>query len=441
MLLRDPVHGLISFEGEVQDLVLALLDTREVQRLRRIKQLGLASLVFPGAEHSRFAHAVGTAHVMSRLLQRVRSVAEILPKELRPTPELERVAIAAAMLHDLGHGPFSHLFEEVLPHARHHEAWTYAIIESKETEVHRALCRFGADMPSQVSQLLQGQHPAAWLSRWISGVIDVDRCDYLLRDSQMAGVAYGIYDLDWLLQALTFAELPGFASSDLRSYSIVIEGRKGLPPIEGFFLARHFMYSQVYHHKAARAGEVLIRALFVRVRELLEDSKTQLQVPDALQFALRQRASQPPDDGELQAYLELDEAVLQASFAAWVAHPDKLLSDLARRVRDRRLPKTLPLEQLSATESATLIARARELSDQKGLRSDLYVGVDAATDVPYVEDDADPESGLWVSLRHQPLSRLSSLSFTLERLVGARTVRERLCFPLEIRDKLLQPAT
>ncbi|HHH31656.1 MAG TPA: HD domain-containing protein, partial [Polyangiaceae bacterium] len=114
MILRDPVHGLVAFEGEAERVVMALLATREVQRLRRVRQLGLTALVFPGAEHSRFAHAIGAAHVMVRLQEHLRAHADKLPPEQRIDAEAARDSIAAALLHDLGHGPFSHLFEHVV---------------------------------------------------------------------------------------------------------------------------------------------------------------------------------------------------------------------------------------------------------------------------------------------------------------------------------------
>src|SRR5262247_3818339 len=124
MLVRDPVHGLIAFETEEDAIVPALLAAPEVQRLRRIRQLGLTSFAFPGAEHTRFAHAVGAAHVMQLLLARLRQVDVDLPFWQRVTSERARDAIAAALLHDLGHGPLSHLFEDALPGAETHEAWT-----------------------------------------------------------------------------------------------------------------------------------------------------------------------------------------------------------------------------------------------------------------------------------------------------------------------------
>ena len=128
MLLRDPVHGLVAFEGAAEQVIKRLLATREVQRLRHVRQLGLASLVFPGAEHSRFAHSLGAAHVMVRLLARMQHAGAVLPVEQRLDAETEADALAAALLHDLGHGPFSHLFEEVVPHARRHEDWTLDIV-------------------------------------------------------------------------------------------------------------------------------------------------------------------------------------------------------------------------------------------------------------------------------------------------------------------------
>jgi hypothetical protein len=225
MILRDPVHGLVAFEGDAERLVTSLLDTREVQRLRRVRQLGLTSLVFPGAEHSRFAHAVGAAHVMSRLIERVRARQGELPSDQRLDEASAHEAIAAALLHDLGHGPFSHLFEDVLPDARSHESWTMELLRDPGTDAHRALERISAGMADRVADLLAGAHRLAWLCRTVSGTLDVDRCDYLLRDSYMTGVAYGRYDLDWLLRALAYARVGE------GEWVLAIEGRKGLPPI------------------------------------------------------------------------------------------------------------------------------------------------------------------------------------------------------------------
>jgi hypothetical protein len=433
MLLRDPVHGLIAFEGEAERVVATLLDTREVQRLRRVRQLGLTSFVFPGAEHSRFAHAVGAAHVMVRLQERVvaRQRQDGLPVEMQLDSAAARDAIAASLLHDLGHGPFSHLFEEVLPHARPHEAWTVEILLDPSTDVHRALAAMEREMPARVASLIAGTYPLRWLAGSVSGVLDVDRCDYLLRDSHMTGVAYGIYDLDWLLRALSFAELPhGGGRSD--RWVLAIEGRKGLPPIEGFFLARHFMYQQVYHHKATRAAECLVRATLRRVAERIRDGDPPKSVPAAI------RASALGEPLDLSTYLELDDPMLMHCLAEWERDPDPLLAGLAGRLRRRALPKTIPLPDEPGSEPrwAEVQRRAEEIALRHGFRPDLTVFLDVPTDVPYWEPEDDPHAGLWVVLRHHPLRRLGDISFPLQRLRNQAIARPRLCFPAEIRDEV-----
>jgi len=321
VILRDPVHGLVSFEGAAERVMMALLATREVQRLRRVRQLGLTSLVFPGAEHSRFAHAVGAAHVMVRLLERIGQCQEALPPDQRMEQEAVADAVAATLLHDLGHGPFSHLFEEVLPDARRHESWTVQAVRDPSTDVHRALEGLSAGMAGRVAELLTGTYRLGYLGRAVSGTLDVDRCDYLLRDSHMTGVRYGLYDLDWLLRALSFDQTPS------GEWVLAIEGRKGLPPIEGFFLGRHFMYRQVYHHKATRAAEFLIRAIFVRVAELVRDGSAPEPIPAAL------RAASRGEDVSLDDYLDLDDGQLMYCFAAWERGDDGTLADLCARLR------------------------------------------------------------------------------------------------------------
>ena len=244
----------------------------------------MTALVFPGAEHSRFAHALGASHLMVRLLAHIETRQADLPPEQRLDDGARRDAIAAAFLHDLGHGPFSHLFEEVLPQARHHEAWTADTLISTDTEVHSALEAISSGMSTRVVALLNGQHRLGYLGRAISGTLDVDRCDYLLRDSHMTGVRYGLYDLDWLLRALAFAEAPTVDGG--HEWVLAIEGRKGLPPIESFFLARNNMYQQVYHHKATRAAEGVIRAVFIRVAEVIQEGGKLPSVPPALRAAV-----------------------------------------------------------------------------------------------------------------------------------------------------------
>lgn len=426
MILRDPVHGLVAFEGEVEPVIEALLRTREVQRLRRVQQLGLTSLVFPGAEHSRFSHALGTAHVMARLIDSLRPRQGDLPKEQRLEGSICREAVAAALLHDVGHGPFSHLFEDVLEGSRKHESWTIEVVRNDATDVHRALEGLHKGMAERVAALLQGTHPVRWLGRAISGRLDVDRCDYLLRDSLMTGVAYGLYDLDWLMRALSFREVLG-------EWVLAIEGRKGLPPIEAYFLGRHFMYRQVYHHKATRAAECLIRASFSRLAELVRDGNPPGSTPDAIRDAVLGRPL------ELGAYLELDDSVLLHCFAEWEREHDRLLADFSARLRHRSLPKTMPLpESMSKEGWRALQDVAADVVQTHGIRSDLSVFLDVAQDEPFPEPATPGPDDLWVTLSHQPMRRLGEVSFALGHLRNRVHTSPRLIFPAEMREAVVK---
>src|SRR4051794_18728580 len=249
MILRDPIHGLVAFESEEDAIVTRLLGAREVQRTRRIRQLGLTSFAFPGAEHTRFAHAIGAAHVMRLFLDRLRQVDGDLPFWQRVTSERARDAIAAAFLHDVGHGPLSHLFEEAIPGAPTHETWTERILLAPGSEVHAVLVADDPYLPQRVADLIHGKHPLPYLAKAVSGTFDVDRCDYLLRDAHATGVRYGEYDLPWLLRSLRFDDAADGAPR------LAIDGLKGVSAIEAFLLARHFMFQQVYFHKSTRAAE------------------------------------------------------------------------------------------------------------------------------------------------------------------------------------------
>jgi HD superfamily phosphohydrolase len=363
---------------------------------------------------------------MIRLADRIRSRQGDLPREQQLDDETLRDAIAGAFLHDLGHGPFSHLFEEVLPDAKPHETWTIEVLRDPSSEVHRALETLSAGMADRVADLLQGVHRLGWLSRMVSGTLDVDRCDYLLRDSHMTGVAYGHYDLDWLLRAFTFARLGS------GEHVLAIEGRKGLPPIEAFFLARHYMYQQVYHHKATRAAECLIRGMFRRLAELIREGGTPPGTPIGVRRVVLNEPLSAAD------YFDLDDPLLMQCFAEWERASDPLLADFAARLRQRRLPKTIPLPDhpTLAPQWTEALARAEEVARRAGLRPELSVWLDVPTDVPYAEPPGGSAEGLWVTLSHQPLQRLGDISFLLRHLRNETIVRPRLVFPAELRGEV-----
>jgi HD superfamily phosphohydrolase len=426
MILRDPVHGLVSFETPETGIVPKLLETAEVQRLRRVHQLGLASLAYPGAVHTRFAHAVGTAHVMQLLVARLRGLHQELPYWQRLSTETARDAVAAALLHDLGHGPFSHLFEEVVPGGPRHEEWTERIVLSPETEVHQVLSQADPGMPDRVARLVRGRHSLPYLARAVSGTFDVDRCDYLLRDAHFTGVSYGRFDLDWLLRSLRF----GTPLNDDHGPPLAIDGPKGLPAIESFVLARLFMFQQVYFHKTGRASEWMMGRTLDRARRALLDGDKLPATPPALHSLAASR------DCPLSEYLQLDDSILWAALSAWREARDPVLADLCRRLHSRQLLKTYELygEQATPAGRAHALQTARQLASEAGFDPEVYVGLDFAADTPYREDDEH----LRVIFPDGAERRPSEVSFLLARLKDETLERVRLILPPELRTRVVE---
>ena len=426
MILRDPVHGLVSFESDEESIVPQLLETRELQRLRRIRQLGLASLAYPGADHTRFSHAIGAAFVMTRLAGRLRTIHDELPFWQRLTTERARDALAAALLHDVGHGPFSHLFEDALPDAPTHEDWTTRIVLDESTDVHAVLARQDPALPSRVAELVRGRHQLTYLARAVSGTFDVDRCDYLLRDAHFTGVGYGSYDLDWLLRSLRF----GLPTTPQAAPPLAIDGAKGLPAIESFILARLFMFQQVYFHKSSRSSEWMLSQILGRARALVADGARLPGVPAALASIAR------GGDTTLGEYLELDDAVLWTAIASWRNASDPVLGDLTQRLYSRRLFKTYELYAELGEPAARLRAldTARGIAESAGLNPEVYVGLDVATDVPF-DDTNEP---LTVIFPDGTQRKPGDVSFLLRRLRGESVERVRLIFAAELREPILQ---
>ncbi len=426
MILRDPVHGLVAFESEEERIIDRLIDTREVQRLRRVRQLGVTSVAFPGAEHTRFAHAIGAAFVMKLLLARLRAIHGDLPFWQQVSTDRARDAIAAAFLHDVGHGPLSHLFEDAIPGTPHHEVWTERIVLDPGTDAHRVLADLDPQMPDRVSALVRGEHPLPYLAKAVSGTFDVDRCDYLLRDAHATGVRYGLYDLDWLLRSLRFTHV----GSEAEVPALAIDGAKGLPAIEAFILARLFMFQQVYLHKATRSAEWMIRTVLSRAAMCIVEGQRLPSTPRAIENGAQ---GEPISLGD---YLELDDASLTTAMHAWEEAADPVLGDLSRRVRTRRLFKTLELfgEQAGPAGRERALAVARDVAGQRGLDPDYYVGLDVATDTPFGAE-AEP---LMVIYAKGPARPLSDVSFILARLAGQVLTRVRLVIAPELREDVIR---
>jgi uncharacterized protein len=241
-VFRDPVHGLIEFRGSDRPLA-DLLDTRAMQRLRRIKQMGFAWLVYSGAEHTRFGHALGAFCVAQRVT-----------KQLRLDEKVGRHVRVAALLHDIGHGPFSHAWEQVFPNCDH-EAWGARIV-SEDAQLAGALNAIEPGLPATLASFWNKKYQPSFARKLVSSQLDVDRLDYLLRDGHYSGAGYATYDLDWIIFALQVGTVG-------ESTDLVIDYRRGMFAVEQYLFARSYMYAQVYHHKAVRAAE----CLFIKTME------------------------------------------------------------------------------------------------------------------------------------------------------------------------------
>lgn len=253
MNIRDAIHGDISIEEEV---IKQLIETKEFQRLRNIKQLGLTYLAFPTTEHSRFMHSVGVYYLVTQLL-------DVLEAKTGQAFEVkERLALQiACLLHDLGHGPFSHTSEEFF--GFNHEDYTIKIIEDKDTEVNKVLTNYGESIIEEVVSFIKKTHHNPVLNSILSGTIDVDRMDYLMRDSYFSGVSYGEIDIQRIFNVI-----------DIKDNSIVFH-EKGVKALEDIIISRYNMFSQVYLNKKALAYEVLVAEILGELRTLV-DSQSKL---------------------------------------------------------------------------------------------------------------------------------------------------------------------
>jgi hypothetical protein len=293
------------------------------------------------------------------------------------------------------------------------------------TDVHRVLSATDPGRPARVADLVHGRSDLPYLARAVSGTIDVDRCDYLLRDAYSTGVRHGQYDLDWLLRSLRF----GLPASEGAAPPLAIDGAKGLVAVEEFVLARLFMFQQVYFHKSTRAAEHMIRTALDLAARALRDGARLPSVPPAIARAAR------GDIPTLDEYLELDDGVIWGALHAWEGSSVPALADICRRIRARALFKTLELHgpQKTANARAAALDVARDVAASQGLDPTVYVGLDVADDTPFDETDDPP----LVVFAKGPPRALSEVSFLLGRLAGERIEKVRLVFAPELRDAIV----
>lgn len=414
-LYRDPVHDLITLDkNSAEDRVLILLiDTAEMQRLRRIRQLGLAWFAYQGAEHSRFTHSLGTMWIATRILSQ-------LSKERRIAVRENFVTRCAALLHDIGHGPFSHLFEAFLGVS--HETWTSRIILEPACEVHQVLESYDSGFAGEVAKVISGESRPRFLSQLISSQLDADRFDYLLRDSVMTGVKYGIYDLERIIHTLRIGA---------HGQKLVVSS-KGIQPVEQYLQSRYHMYAQVYLHKTVRAAEIMLGKLLMRARDVARGGRLAGICEPAVANLFVHGS-----EVSLQDFLDLDDHVIFSWMHRCARAEDPVLRDLAQRLATRRLFKTMDVSTVEGFDEK----KAAEAIAQAGFDPQYYFVIENAGGVPYKPYDPsrpDEESHILVEIAGEPehYRDIHDLSEVVGGLARAAFRTRRAVFPAEVRDKM-----
>ncbi|TMI92233.1 MAG: HD domain-containing protein [Bacteroidetes bacterium] len=309
-IINDPVYGFITID---HPLILSIIAHPYYQRLRRIHQMAFAHLVYPGAVHSRLHHSLGAYHLMSSALS------ELKNKGTTITPEEELGARIAILLHDIGHGPYSHALENELIHDVNHEDISLLIMQTMNQEYNGQL--------ETAIDIFRNKYHKHFLHQLVSGQLDVDRMDYLSRDSFFTGVAEGVISYDRILKMLV-----------VKDDELMIE-EKGIYSIEKFLVARRLMYWQVYLHKAVVSAEMLLVKIVQRAKDLLSNGVPTVAATDALNFFLNNANENQPVQQHLDVFCNLDDYDVMCTIKNWSTHPDKILSMLCRSLVDRRLLK------------------------------------------------------------------------------------------------------
>jgi len=415
-VFRDPVHNYIHVNHQV---ILDLINSKEVQRLRRIKQLGTSSFTFHGAEHSRFSHSLGVYEITRQIcdiFKQTYSVEKIGEEGWDDSQRL--VALCAALLHDIGHGPYSHTFEHIFH--TDHEQITEAIITSPQTEVYQILNRVEAGFPEKVASVITKTYPNPQVVQMISSQIDADRMDYLLRDAYYTGTKYGTFDLTRILQMIRPCK------------SGIVFAMEGMHAVEDYIVSRYQMHIQVYFHPSSRGMEVGLEHLLNRAHELFFEEKEMFQNTAQLLIPFFR------ENFTLEDYLRLDDGVLNTAFNLWTEANDPVLNDLSRRFLNRKPLKSC---RFAPETQETLIETMGHIVEKAGFNPNYYTAINSSYDLPY--DFYQPKlekhrTQIELQQNDGTLTELSQISQLVAALAGQEQGDHRFYFPKEMIDPKLQ---
>ncbi|RDW22301.1 hypothetical protein CWR48_00915 [Oceanobacillus arenosus] len=397
-VFKDPVHRYVHVRDRV---IWDLIATPEFQRLRRIKQLGTTNLTFHGAEHSRFNHSLGVYEIVRRIINNFQD---------RPhwNKEERLLCLCAALLHDLGHGPFSHSFEKVFK--LDHEYFTQQIIVG-DTKVNQVLERVNPGFSRDVADVIAKTYKDKLVVSLISSQIDADRMDYLQRDAYFTGVSYGHFDMERILRVMRPIE-----------DQVVIKST-GMHAVEDYIMSRYQMYWQVYFHPVTRSAEVILSKILQRAKVLFEaeDFAFKLEPKHFLSFF--------NEDVKLADYLKLDDSIVFYYFQQWQEENDTILCDLCERFMNRHLFKYV---EYSPNQPIDKWMELSGLFVEAGIDPEYYLVLDSSSDLPYdfyrpgEEGERLPINLLMPDGEVKELSRQSDI---VEAISGKRRTDHKLYFP------------
>ncbi len=394
-VMRDPVHGYIHVEYQV---IWDVINSRWLQRLRRIHQLGGANMVYHTADHTRFAHSLGVYEIVRRMVNEVPDISKALNEREKITVML------AGLLHDVGHGPYSHAFESIS--GRSHEDYTCDII-LQDPEINGILETAEAGLAKDVADVIRHKSSNPILPQLVSSQLDADRMDYLLRDAYFTGTKYGEFDLERVLRTLRVSD------------NKIVVKESGTYAVENYIMARYHMYWQVYYHPVARAYECELQKLFLRLNDLLKEGRMPKTIP-AFKPLLQQKKL------SLEDYFELDECACNYGFELLTKAKDPIVKDLASRLQNRNLFEYQEDNPAGNRKIKAALARA-------GYDPRYYFDKDAAKQRPYEPYTRSGSEGIWVRMHTGEILELSQASNIVNALVHGRERSDRrVFFPKEI---------
>ena len=431
-VFRDPIHGLVTFRLPEERVLLDLLDAPEFQRLRRISQLGLSSQTYPTSTHTRLSHLLGVSHLAGRIFDQVcpakpGQTVKVIDKNGEHTAQIQDLRLViriAALLHDVGHGPFSHAFEHVFEFD--HEEMTRKLLQTTSLRAilanasNRTVRDHGLQWATELIAKTLRPH---WATEIISSQLDADRLDYLLRDGYMCGVSYARFDLDWLIQHMRVDQVR--VGHDLLDV-IVLNGPKTMSSLEDFFMSRYHMYEHVYYHKTTRGFEGLLQKIFERVRELMAAAEPPTFLDDVLE-----RFIQDPSVPEL--FVELDEPLVTAQIHAWRRHA----TDPTLRVLCTHYGHRHPFKMVTESPTPEETLRLQEEFQRSGLDMRHHFFVDRTENVAYKDPyllAKGPSQHVWLA-RHEGFQELADASPVIKTLRNRVDRRDRIYVSPDFRGR------